>query len=168
VQFRRLDRFSRKPKSVEHRPTTSSVYFCMNSITGFEVDIFPDKKNSCKTMQNFMSVDVPSTLESSKTYQPAPASVSFPAMSRDNWLELYHYFSNIRYRTGLSRNWSWRIFTFLRFSTSSEIFKKRRGKCKFAPPCIPRRSRVNLGRRTLVIFFTPDAAFCAVRRRRIR
>ena len=50
MPFRLLhNRFSRTPKSMEHRPTSSSVFFWVNSITGFEVDIFPDVENSFQT-----------------------------------------------------------------------------------------------------------------------
>ena len=42
--------------------------------SGFVVAWHTDSENSCRTIQNFMSVDVPLTLASSKTYIQTPKS----------------------------------------------------------------------------------------------
>ena len=57
-------------KPISRRRNCISISFRRIVITtsGFEVAMLPDRENSCRTIQNSMSVDVPLTLASSKTY----------------------------------------------------------------------------------------------------
>jgi len=55
--------------------TSTDINFCiLNSITGFEVDMFPDRENSRRTIHNLMSVDVPLTLASAVLENQYPDS----------------------------------------------------------------------------------------------